>query len=94
MPHPSRRGDQGCVLHGRVGVQRRGSELLVDIDIRGSRPARCDTVHVSVVPGSLKLVETRECPLVLTEVLVEVRAAVAVDLRRRVTTHVLSSHLT
>jgi len=73
-----------------VEVQRRGRELFVDTDTRGSRPARCDTVHVKVVPGSLKLVETRECPLVLlTEVLVEVRAAVAVDLRRRVITHVL-----
>jgi hypothetical protein len=55
----------------------------VDTDSRGSWAARSDTVHVSVVSGSLKLVETREPPVVVTEVLVEVRVAVMVDLRRR-----------
>jgi hypothetical protein len=38
-----------------VGVQRRDGEPFVDTDIRGNRPVRCDTVHVSVVPGNLKL---------------------------------------
>jgi len=81
--------NEDIVLYECVAVRRRGSELFVDTDIRGSRPARCDTVHVSIVPGSLKLVETRERPLALTDVFVDDRAAVAVDLRCRVITHAL-----
>jgi hypothetical protein len=40
-----------------VAVQLRVSEPFVSTDIRDSRPARCDPVHVSVTPGSLKLVK-------------------------------------
>jgi hypothetical protein len=48
-------------------------ELLVDTDTCGSRPALCDTVQVMVVPGTVKLVDARERPLLLAEVRSDVR---------------------